>query len=356
MIHEGKTRIITFAPEPIGSPRSDLQRQKAWRLFPVIAWIDRTVEPRASRRQSQHTNPLYESMNMSNQNVITKASTTQDGAIDQMTTKDATTRELTTNDVTTEDSIRMNNLTTEVVENDSAGARFVAFQKTAEEIRETLAADLGEATMTSTDFERIKIPAGGGPAWVVPDVTGEQMLKELSGIILMFRDVRTFWKVPLEQSGGNMPPDCYSMDAKSGIGSPGGSCQSCKFAQFGTDAKGEGQACKLYRQLLLLREENLLPEIVSLPASSIKAARLYLKRLAQKGLPCYRLITKIGLEKAQNGQWVYSRATFTASELLPPHLVKRAREYAKLLKSYLEAAPPLSITKDPPPEEGGEVV
>jgi len=99
------------------------------------------------------------------------------------------------------------------------------------------------------------------------------MLKELSGIIIAWRDTRAYWSVPMEESDGNMPPDCYSLDARTGEGEPGGNCHKCPNAEFGSGSKGEGQACKLVRQLFLVREDNLLPEIVHLPPSSLKPAR-----------------------------------------------------------------------------------
>jgi hypothetical protein len=274
--------------------------------------------------------------------------------------------ELVTNTLTAKDSLAENSTgpdsTTSTVSiqdevpRELARGQFVAFQTPIEEIHEVMVADLGENTMSVMDLEKIRVPSGGGGAWTVPDVAGEQIMKELSGIILMWREVRTFWKLPLEQSDGAMPPDCYSIGARKGVGDPGGDCQSCRYAQFGSDPKGEGQACKLSRQLLFLREENLLPDIVSLPAGSIKAARQYFQRLAAKGLACYGLLTKIGLEKARNAQGIeYSRATFTAGDALTREQARHAGEYAAMLKSFIEAEHPAAITKPPRPPEGEAV-
>jgi len=48
---------------------------------------------------------------------------------------------------------------------------------------------------------------------------------------------QAYWSVPMEQSEGNMPPDCYSLDARTGIGKPGGDCHACPFAEFRSDLK-----------------------------------------------------------------------------------------------------------------------
>jgi len=232
-------------------------------------------------------------------------------------------------------------------ESTTAISPFVVFETPVAEIRDAVEANLGADEKSATHFERIKIPAGGGTAWMLQSLDGEEMVKELSGIIVAWRDTRAYWNVPMEQSDGNMPPNCFSLDARSGTGTPGGDCHRCAFAQFGSDPKGEGQACKLVRQLFFLREENLLPEIVSLPASSLKPARQYFMRLASKAVPCFSLITKIGLEKTKNAQGiVYSRATFTSGGRLTAEQAAQVKEYAAMLQPFLESAPSAPTAKD----------
>ena len=244
-------------------------------------------------------------------------------------------------------------MTKEIAKQETAISPFVVFQMPVEEIRAAVAANLGDTTVNASDFERIKIPAGGGTAWTLQTLDGEEIEKELSGIIVAWRDTRAYWSVPMEQSDGNMPPDCYSLYARTGVGKPGGDCHKCPFAQFGSGAKGEGQACKLVRQLFFIREENLLPEIVSLPPSSIKPARQFFMRLASKAVPCYSIITRIGLEKTRNAQGiVYSRATFASGGRLTPEQADRVKEYAAMLKPFLESAPSAPTVTDVQHTEG----
>ena len=155
---------------------------------------------------------------------------------------------------------------------------FIIFQTPMERIREAIAANLGEAGVSTNDFERIKIPAGGGLAFAIHTSDGEESVKELKAIIVDWHERRAYWKLTMEQSDGNTAPDCYSPDARVGIGTPGGDCSKCQFAQYGSDSSG-GQACKLSRELYLLREKRILPEIVSLPPTSIKPARQYFSAL-----------------------------------------------------------------------------
>jgi len=245
----------------------------------------------------------------------------------------------------------------EVVKKETAISPFVIFKTEIAEIREAMDANVGDGGLTAGDFERIKIPAGGGTSWTLQGLDGEETVKELAGIIIARRDTRAYWSVPMDESDGNMPPDCYSLDARIGNGKPGGKCRDCPLAEFGSDPKGEGQACKLIRQLFLIREDNLLPEIVNLPPSSVKPARLYFMRLASKAVPCYSVITKIGLEKTKNAQGIaYAKATLTSGGRLTPEQTQRAKDYAAMIEPFLKAAPAAPTPKDVVETVEGEVV
>jgi hypothetical protein len=245
----------------------------------------------------------------------------------------------------------------DAVKKEAAINPFVIFNTEIADIREAMNVNVGDGGLNATDLERIKIPGGGGTAWTIQGLDGEEMLKELSGIIIAWRDTRAYWSVPMEESDGNMPPDCSSLDARTGEGEPGGNCHKCPNAEFGSGSKGEGQACKLVRQLFLVREDNLLPEIVHLPPSSLKPARQYFLRLASKGVPCYSVITRIALEKTKNGQGiVYAKAALTSGGRLTPEQTKRAKEYAAMIDPFLKAAPAVPVAKDVAETVEGEVV
>jgi hypothetical protein len=240
----------------------------------------------------------------------------------------------------------------DVVRNGGAMSPFVIIQMPIVQIREAVQVNLGEK-MSAGDLQVIRLPAGGGTAWTLQNLEGEKTEKELYGIIVGWRDTRSYWSVPMDQSDGNAPPDCASVDACVGVGKPGGDCRTCRFAQFGSGPNGEGQACKLMRQLLFLRQENVLPEIVNLPPSSLKPVRQYLARLTARALTCYGLITRIGLERAQNLRGIiYSRTIFTAGDLLSPEESELAKAYATMLKPFLASVPSALTLKDHLPEAG----
>jgi hypothetical protein len=242
----------------------------------------------------------------------------------------------------------------EINPEESAVGRFMVFQTPMERIRETLSANLGDPSVSATDFDRIKIPAGGGLAFTIHTLDGEQSVKELSGVIVDWRDRRAYWKLTMEQSDGNTPPDCYSLNARVGIGNPGGDCSKCEFAQFGSDSNG-GQACKASRELYLLRENRILPEIVCLPPTSIKPAREYFRRLAAEVIPYYGVLTLITLERVKNAQGiVFSRVTFASLGRLTTEQTGGINEYGAMLRPSLESAPPALKAADQPGD--GEVI
>jgi len=201
-------------------------------------------------------------------------------------------------------------------------------------VREAIGENIGVGGLTEFDLDRIKIPAGGGLSFSVTSLEGETAEKSVTGVIVLARDARAYWKTPLEQSGGNLPPDCHSNDGVVGFGEPGGDCAQCPLGQFGSDAKHRrAQACKAIRRLFVLRGESLLPVVLALPPTSLKAAKQYMVRLAGQGIPYWTVVTKIGLETAQNAQGIkYSRATFTFAGMLNDDQRANAKQYSEMLK------------------------
>lgn len=191
----------------------------------------------------------------------------------------------------------------------------------AEQLTKFLMENIGAQGLRPQDLDKIKVPAGGGSAWEVPTLHGPEPVKVLEGIILTFKDIRAYWK---SKDTTNVPPDCSSGDSLLGIGTPGGQCHKCPLAQFGsaTDAKGaaaKGQACKQMRLLLFLRQDAMLPMLVSLPPTSIQPAKKYFLRLVSNGYPYYGVVTQLRLEQKKNaGGTAYSEAVLDMGRALEP--------------------------------------
>src|SRR5690606_33355075 len=199
--------------------------------------------------------------------------------------------------------------------------------------------DLGEAMSEemeglSIDFDRVKIPSGGGLAFEVPgdDPDNPDMAKELVGVIVDHHPVNVYWSQ--KYSGQNNPPDCTSMDGKVGVGNPGGSCKACPYNQWGSGENG-GKACKNMHRIYLLRQGELFPLMISLPTSGIKPFSNYLaKRVVGRGRRSYSVLTKITLKKETNKDGiVFSQPQFAVAGELSPEEAQKAAEYSKGIKA-----------------------
>lgn len=183
------------------------------------------------------------------------------------------------------------------------------------EVREILEANLGPRGLSPQQLDRIKVPTGGGQMWTLQGVDGEEAAKEVSGPVLGWVDNRLYYKIAFSERGKTKaPPDCTSQDGFYGTGDPGGECRHCPMAIWGSDPKGgRGQACKEVRRILLLRSGHLLPEIVTIPPTSLKNAQQYFLRLTSSGIPYWSLITTLRLERAANADGVdYARVILSA--------------------------------------------
>ena len=208
----------------------------------------------------------------------------------------------------------------------------------ADEIKAILEANIGPRGLTPQQLERIKAPTGGGTMWTVTGIDGEEALKVLRGIPLAWSDGRMYYRVPFAERGKTKtPPDCSSKDGFWGVGDPGGECRNCPMAQWGSDPKGgRGQACREIRRILFLRGDHILPELVTVPATSLKNARDYFLRLASRRIPYWGLITNLGLEKTSNADGIdYARITFTSGERFNQAELEALAPYHKQMDTLL---------------------
>lgn len=202
--------------------------------------------------------------------------------------------------------------------------------------------NIGNGGVTPFDLDRVKIPSGGGVQWEVPTLAGIESVREIEGIIIHFKDVRSYWAK--SYGGGNQPPDCASTDGLHGVGSPGGVCAHCPMAQFGTASKsdgkaGKGQACKQARMLFILRRGDLLPLLIVLPPSSLKPAKQYFIRLTSKGVPFYGVITKLSLTKVANADGIpYSQVDMKFVDHLSDDRLESVRAMRESMRHVFDHA------------------
>lgn len=206
----------------------------------------------------------------------------------------------------------------------------------------TLTGDLAAAVaeemegLGALSFDRVKIPAGGGTAFELPGETEDdtESATEIVGVILDHNPVNAYWANKF--AGGNEHPDCSSNDGRQGIVRATGeirNCEKCPYNQFGSD--GEGKACKNVHRLFILREDNPVPVILSLPPTSLRAMRDYIgKKVLLKGLRCWQVLTRITLKKDKNKAGIlYSKAVFSFVGELTPEQQKQTEAMREMVRA-----------------------
>jgi len=217
-----------------------------------------------------------------------------------------------------------------------------------EERKKVMAAftvNCASGSVTEFDLPRIKV-ASGTALWLIPSLEGDTTDKAIEGVIVHVRDSRTYYK---EKEAGNVPPDCSSRDGIVGTGKPGGYCgpwkdaegvthPGCPLAEFGSD--GDGQACRQSKQLFMMRGGSMLPEIVSIPATSLKAVRQFFLKLVTQGVQYHHCIIRIELEKAQKGANIYGKAVLKFVRKLSGAEIDNAEEMRALAQDVADRATP----------------
>ena len=84
-------------------------------------------------------------------------------------------------------------------------------------------------------FDVVKSPSGGTTAFTVPGISGDEVQKELTGIILDYSTPRAHWDTPDPVEG--TPPICFSRDSV--VSFDGKACNLCQFNDFGSKNGGE---------------------------------------------------------------------------------------------------------------------
>ena len=181
----------------------------------------------------------------------------------------------------------------------------------------------------------IKSPSGGATAFTVPGLSGDEIEKELTGIILDYTTPRAYWDTPDPVEG--TPPVCFSPDSI--ISHDGKPCSRCEFNDFGSKNGGDtnAKACKESVMLFLLRPDNILPVIVRVPVSSKTIFLRYMTRLIGRMIPISGVVTRITLEKATNktGQ-PYALYSFEAASTLSSEEAINVKAYGQKFSEILD--------------------
>jgi hypothetical protein len=205
------------------------------------------------------------------------------------------------------------------------------------EIAEMLLSASGGQRVSAFELDVLKVPSGQGAAlWSVPTLSGEdENVKSIEGIAIVMRTTRSYWKLSMEESGGGSPPDCTSQDGQTGRGDPGGDCADCPMAEFGSAAKGSGQACKQNSLLFLFRPDALVPMVIKAPPTSLKPMKQFVLRLMNERVPLFGAVLSFSLQKMKgNGTPDYY-------QIVPSLVRKLGDEEVAQVKALREALLPV---------------
>lgn len=192
-------------------------------------------------------------------------------------------------------------------------------------------------------LSKITLPAGGATTWTVPTLEGEEMMKELEVVIASVKgNEKVFWRE--EYSGAGSKPDCSSHDGISGFGiidadpKPGtepqvNQCSTCPHNQWGSaTGNGGGKRCNDIAMLYIFRKDARIPDVITVPPSSLKSMREYAMKLMQAGLRMTDVATKLVLEQAQSATGIkYSKLAMQFSRKLTDDERGRMAEVAAIL-------------------------
>lgn len=194
--------------------------------------------------------------------------------------------------------------------------------------------------MGQVPFDTIKTPTGGGTMFEVPgdDPDNPDAVKELVGVIVAHHPMNAWWAE--KYTGGNVQPDCFSPDGKSGARAATGeiiNCATCPKNQFGEN----GKECKNMHRIYILRTGEVLPVIFNVPPTGLKDLKDYIaKRVVLKGKRAAQVVTRITLKKAQNSSGIaYSKAVFSKVGDLSPAQYTALKPTIEAVQSMTKAVP-----------------
>ena len=215
----------------------------------------------------------------------------------------------------------------------SANSGYVALNSNALEI---ISENLKNQPLSVQLFDIVKAPSGGATVFSVPGPAGDEIEKELVGIILDYTTPRAYWESTDPVEG--MPPACLSHNS---ITSQDGKvCAHCPYHDFGSkDGESSAKACKESVLLFLLQPDNALPLLVRVPVSSKNRFLRYSTRLLSTLTPISGVVMRITLEKATNRAGKpYAVYNFEAIGTLSSEEAAQARTFSQQFMEVIHSS------------------
>lgn len=213
-----------------------------------------------------------------------------------------------------------------------------------------------DMTGTNIQFPRVPMASSGALSFTIEKDGTKKPSEFLTGVIICNHDVNSYYSKPLDPDKP-IPPDCWSNDGR--VGHEAGQtivCATCERNQF-IDGKKE---CKNKRKIFILPEDSILPYLLVIPPTSLKAWGEYVYSLKSKRLNSKMVVTKIGLKLSGEGGQQYSVCTFTMESILPEakqkeiielydalHVImKQTKEFVETDDKEEDFIPPMEIEEN----------
>lgn len=223
--------------------------------------------------------------------------------------------------------------------------------------------------ITEKSLIKVPTPAAGSTNWTVDEVDGEKTYKDLQGILVYYGKGGVIWPSN-DPKPGTLPylrtDDCrtaYQVGEDSGDldldvlekFSNGDGTYNWKGLVdgpnapfgFGTGKSGSGKRAQEYRVLCILRKGDAFPLLVRAKPGSLKNVSDFINKLTAAGIPYFRAIVSLTLEKTQNqGGQPFSR--------IVPKLIGKLDAEAGAKVKELYSAPMAAAVKHVDLEDGGD--
>jgi len=183
----------------------------------------------------------------------------------------------------------------------------------------------------SVSLGKIRIKSG---MFEMPGDDGERhSAQEFSGVILFNHPMNMYYTSTYD--GKKEPPECGSIDGKTGTGNPGGNCKECPLNQFGTGKNEKSKACKNRQRLYILREGEMIPMVFGLPTGSLSTLSKFLMAQLSKGRKPPQFVTRFTLKTADNSTGIeYAQVQFNVDRILSDEERPLVAKLAEQIKAY----------------------
>ena len=211
-------------------------------------------------------------------------------------------------------------------------------------LTEVVEANMSGRSARWTDLERIKIPSGGAPVYMIEDaLDGISTCQDFEAVMVWYNDSRTWWAESIEDGGAGNPPACTSEDLHYGDGyntRPDElgrhECRICPNNRFGAAPIDTDNWCKESRQMFLMRlekEDSFFPSVLVAPPTSLKPIQKYMMAITSRAIPFYGAVHKFSLTPEKNAQGIdYASIKIGFVRRLEPSEVDAVKNYASAMK------------------------